>query len=109
MRFKFVDRLHPNGYAAFLRETSLPAISIPVTREKPITAKSMAPLMCMSAEAMYWLIISAGMVSPKEASSGNWERTIASALVHGQILTREPMMKPARTIIVSFCHLARSQ
>ena len=60
---------------------NFPAISIPVTRLKPMSAKRMAPPMCMLPVA-----------------STCWR---ASALLHGHIFTSEPMMNPASTIRVS--------
>ena len=76
-------------------------------------AKRMAPPMCMSAEVMYCDTISAGrplwVVSARVASSGNCDVTMASPLLQGHTFTREPMMKPARTMRVSLCQRARSQ
>ena len=97
----FVDRLHTNDYAVFLREIILPAISMPLTSVNPTMAKITAPAICGSAASIN-MSIASGERGASGASSGNWDRTMASALLHGQTLTREPMMKPASTIIVSF-------
>ena len=47
--------------------------------------------------------------SSRAATAGNCEHTIAAVLLHGHTFTREPMMKPARTIRVSLFQRARSQ
>ena len=98
---------------------------MPVTRKKPISAKMIAEpsigstwlaylrivlsKMCWAASGVRPAFCTTSIVSSRVYACSNCEHTIASMLLHGHTFTREPMMKPARTIMVSFCQRARSQ
>ena len=92
---------------------NLPASSIPVTMQKPISAKMTAlPIWGSIIDACSATAVSKAVWAPacsNYATAGNCEQTIAGVLLQGHTFTNEPIMKPARTMSVSLCHLAKSQ